>query len=186
VKPVLSLVVGKSGPKLVESAEKPGPIDETVPLKPGESRLVTEDGPVHVIRGSDGTTTYNMGVKGLMISRIDQGTQTLHLNGKAITMGGFADILTRFSQMLDNGGRPFVDMTGLQGHYEIAFDLSTADMASIARARGIDIPEAPASSEPGGQSLLGAVESLGIKLESRKAMVGEVIIDHVEKTPTAN
>jgi uncharacterized protein (TIGR03435 family) len=30
------------------------------------------------------------------------------------------------------------------------------------------------------------VESLGLKLETRKAVVDQLIIDHVEKTPTEN
>ena len=31
-----------------------------------------------------------------------------------------------------------------------------------------------------------AVQSMGLKLESRKAMVDQFIVDHIEKTPTEN
>lgn len=31
-----------------------------------------------------------------------------------------------------------------------------------------------------------AVQSLGLKLESRKAVVEQFVVDHVEKTPTEN
>jgi uncharacterized protein (TIGR03435 family) len=31
-----------------------------------------------------------------------------------------------------------------------------------------------------------AVQSMGLKLESRKATVDQLIVDHIEKTPTEN
>src|SRR6266699_2745050 len=46
--PVLALVVGKGGPKLKASAEKPVAIDESAPLKPGESKMDGPNGPVRV------------------------------------------------------------------------------------------------------------------------------------------
>jgi len=46
--PVLALVVGKGGPKLKASAEKPVAIDESAPLKPGESKMEGSDGAVRV------------------------------------------------------------------------------------------------------------------------------------------
>src|SRR5580698_111330 len=46
--PVLALVVGKGGPKLKASTEKPAAIDETAPLKPGEMKADGPDGPVRV------------------------------------------------------------------------------------------------------------------------------------------
>jgi uncharacterized protein (TIGR03435 family) len=30
------------------------------------------------------------------------------------------------------------------------------------------------------------VQSMGLRLESRKAMVDQLIVDHIEKTPTEN
>jgi uncharacterized protein (TIGR03435 family) len=38
----------------------------------------------------------------------------------------------------------------------------------------------------GGTSLTDAVQSMGLKLESRKAMVDQLIVDHIEKMPTEN
>jgi uncharacterized protein (TIGR03435 family) len=37
-----------------------------------------------------------------------------------------------------------------------------------------------------GPEVTDALQSTGLKLESRKAMVDQIIVDHVEKTPTAN
>ena len=47
---------------------------------------------------------------------------------------------------------------------------------------------APVASDPGGggTSLMDAVQSMGLKLESRKATVDQLIVDHIEKTPTEN
>lgn len=194
--PVLALVVGKGGPKLHESAEAPAAFDESTPLQPGEMALDTPDGPVRISVGKDGARTLYLGARGVATVRLDQTTQTMHLDGKMVTMTGFADILSQFSQMLDGSSRPFVDMTGLKGHYEIAIDFSSAELMSIARARGIDVSAAPGEGnpagsaavtpEPGGLSLVAAVEALGLKLESRKAMVTEINVDHVEKVPTGN
>ena len=59
--PVLGLVVGKGGPKLKESTETPEAFDENAPLKPGESKMDTPDGPIRLMKNADGSTTYNMG-----------------------------------------------------------------------------------------------------------------------------
>jgi uncharacterized protein (TIGR03435 family) len=70
----------------------------------------------------------------------------------------------------------------------------------MARAAGADIPAGvpgagggrgnvtPVASDPSGgsSSLADAVQSMGLKLESRKAMVDQFIVDHIEKTPTEN
>jgi uncharacterized protein (TIGR03435 family) len=43
--PVLALVVGKGGPKLKASADKPVAIDESAPLKPGELKMDSAEDP---------------------------------------------------------------------------------------------------------------------------------------------
>ena len=47
--------------------------------------------------------------------------------------------------------------------------------------RAIQLAEAAS-----GDSLYGAVEKLGLKLESRKAPVEVLVVDHAEKTPSDN
>ncbi len=44
--PVLALVMGKGGPKLKASPNKPVAIDESAPLKPGEMKMDGPEGPV--------------------------------------------------------------------------------------------------------------------------------------------
>jgi len=195
--PVLALVVGKGGPKLKESPEAPKAVDESAPLKPGEMQTDSADGPIRMTVGKDGSATVDMGMKGKMSYKMDLGTKSMHLDANMITMGGLADMLTQFSQIGGGGGRQVVDMTELKGYYQVAMDISLADLMNMARAAGMDVPAgaagAPsanpsdAASDPSGSStLLTSVQAFGLKLESRKAKVEQLIVDHAEKSPTGN
>ena len=203
--PVLALVVGKGGPKLKASAEKPVAIDESAPLKPGELKMDGSDGPVRIkVDMTTGSSVIDMGLQGKMSFRLDPATRTMHLEFSMTTMKGFADMVTQlFAQLGGTGGRQVVDMTGIQGNYDATVDLGLAEIIAMARAAGADIPvgapagtaggaggrgNVPVASDPGGggTSLADAVQSMGLKLESRKAMVDQLIIDHIEKTPTEN
>ena len=141
--------------------------------------------------------TVNMGAKGIMTYGMNPATQTFHMEGNMISMSGFADMLTQFSQTGGRGGRQVVDMTELKGSYQVAIDFALADLMQMARSAGMAVPGGPGApgagpaegaSDPGGasSSITTAVQALGLKLESRKAMVEQLIIDHLEKTPTEN
>jgi len=204
--PVLALVVGKGGPKLKASAEKPVAIDESAPLKPGELKMDGSDGPVRVkVDMTTGSSVIDMGLKGKMAYRLNPATQTFHIDFSMTTMAGFADMITQlFAQIGGTGGRQVVDMTETKGNYDASIELSLMELIAMARAAGADIPgggpagapggaggrggNVPAASDPGGggASLADAVQSMGLKLESRKAMVDQLIVDHIEKTPTEN
>jgi uncharacterized protein (TIGR03435 family) len=129
----------------------------------------------------------------------------MRVEGNNLTMQGFAEMLTRILQLGGGTGRQVVDMTGLTGNYQVAVNISLADLLAAARAQGMNIPTPPASppggaggvgtpspaapeaSDPGGgSSVYASVQALGLKLEPRKATVEQLIIDHVEKTPTEN
>jgi uncharacterized protein (TIGR03435 family) len=90
-------------------------------------------------------------------------------------------------------------MTDLKGNYQVAVEISLADLMAMARAQGINVPTAPAggggadnspasaASDPGGGStVFASVKKLGLKLEPRQSKVEQLVIDHVEKTPTEN
>lgn len=192
VQPVLGLVVAKNGSKLKPATEAPTPIDENTPLKPGEIKMDSLDGPMRVKVNSDGSTTMNMGVKGTFIQKMDMQTKTLHIQSSAMTMTGFADMLTRVTQMGGSNSRQVVDMTNLKGYYEVNLDISLAEILAMAKASGIDLParageQSSGTSDPdGGQSVLESVQELGLRLEGRKASVNRLIIDSVAKTPTEN
>jgi uncharacterized protein (TIGR03435 family) len=196
--PVLALVVGKGGPKMKESTEKLVPIDPDAPLKPGEMQMDGEDGPVRItVNMKDGSSTVNMGAKGTIRQRMDSQTQTFHIDADTTTMAGFADMLTNIMKMGGSDGKQVVDMTGLKGNYQVSVELSMADLMAMARAQGYGGPGgggaasgsgAAVASDPGGSgtSAYSAVEKMGLKLESRKAPVEQLVVDSAEKMPTEN
>jgi uncharacterized protein (TIGR03435 family) len=194
--PVLGLVVGKGGPKMKESTGTPEPFDEDAPLKPGEMTMDTPEGPARISRNPDGSSTINLGAKGIITQRMDAQTQTLHLESTMVTMDGFAEMLTNLMQMGGSGGKQVVDMTDLKGNYQVAIDVSLADLMAMMRAQGMNMPggggagagSGPAvASEPnGGSTVFESVQKLGLKLEPRKANVTQVVVDHAERTPTEN
>lgn len=200
--PVLALVVGKGGPKLKPSAQKPVAIDENAPLQPGEMKMDGPEGPLRVkVDMSTGSSVVDAGLKGKMSYKLNPATQSLHIDFSMTTMRGFAEMITQLMMQLNGGvaGRQIVDMTDLQGNYDASFDLSLAEIVAMARAAGANIPtpppgggdaargNVPEASDPGvGGSITDAIHSMGLKLESRKATVEQLVVDHVEKTPTEN
>lgn len=186
--PVLGLMAAKTGAKLQEVPAAPA-LDESVPLKPGETKVDTVDGPMHLIRNPDGTTTYDMGSRGAFTLKVDGDTGTMHLVGSAMSLKGLAMMLTTLG---GGAGRQVVDMTGLNGHYELAVDFSLSDLVSSLREQGIDIPTRPqgggdGAADPGGNlTVADALAKQGLKLEKSKAMVEQLVVDHVEKAATEN
>ena len=79
--PVLALVVGKGGPKLKASAEKPVAIDESAPLKPGELKMDGSEGPVRVkVDMTTGSSVIDMGLQGKMSYKVNPATRTFHID----------------------------------------------------------------------------------------------------------
>ena len=199
--PVMAVLVGKGGPKMKESPGDAPPIDEEAPLKPGEMQMDTVDGPVRMTMNKNFMgATVNMGTKGIVIWNVDTQTMMLHVNSTKTTMVALVDtlsqLMTQMGGVTGGGGRQVVDMTGLKGNYEIALDFSMADLTAQARAQdgngtggeGAGAGPATVASDPGGNgaTVSAAVEKLGLKLDSRKAPVEQLIVDHAEKTPTDN
>jgi uncharacterized protein (TIGR03435 family) len=184
--PVLALTIGKAGLKLKEVATAPVPLDEDAPLKPGETRIDSVDGPMRLSKNPDGSTTYNMGARGTFTLRVDGQNGTMHMVTNGVTMKGFAVMLTSLGGGV---GRQIVDMTGLNGNYELAVDFSLSDLVASLHDQGIDIPTGPSagSADPSGNATIAdALGKLGLKLEKSKAMTDQLIIDHVEKAATEN
>ena len=132
--PVYALVVAKGGAKMKESPA-PKPLDPDAPLKPGEMRMDTANGPAIVKQGPDGSATVNMGEKGIVTQKMDVANQALQLTSDTVSMEGFADMLTNVMQMGGGGGRPVVDQTGLKGNYQISLEIPMAAMIQAARER---------------------------------------------------
>ena len=107
-----------------------------------------------------------------------------------ITMAALADRLTQFMD------RPVVEATHLKGNYQITLELPPDAMNGIALAQKLAILAGSGSVGAGfggsnaldtsGAAMIQAVKRLGLELQSRKAPVETIIVDHVEKTPTVN
>jgi len=107
---------------------------------------------------------------------------------KGATLGGFSDMLTR---MMD---RPIVDMTSVQGKYDIVLEVSMEDMIGMKKMAGgagtmVHMSggggDGPApDSNPRG-SIFSAVQQLGLKLEPRKSPIETLIVDKAER-PSEN
>jgi uncharacterized protein (TIGR03435 family) len=213
--PVYELVAGKGGPKLepAAAADEPAPAADG-DKNPGPPGLFfggfgggaqanvrpNPDGRGAVITGGPmGTMKVSMGTSGGM-----------HMEFSRITMPAFVDMLNSF---LD---KPVLDGTGLKGNYKIALELPMEAMLAMiqkmAQSAGFPLPGpgdagrggfgGPGGAPPGGPQGLGAalaaglepstapvfqaVQQLGLKLDSRKAPLQTIVVDHLEKTPTEN
>ncbi len=194
---VLALLVGKNGPKIKKSATAPQPVDENAPLKPNEMTMDGPDGPVRMKRNSDGSMVFDLGMRGTVTVKLDTINQALRIESSMVTMGGFTDTLSVLLGQM--GGQQVVDQTGLKGDYQLAVEISLADLMSMAQSQGMGPPPpppptggtganaAPSASDPSGaSSVYQSVKQLGLELNERNAKVKRLVIDHVEKAPTEN
>jgi uncharacterized protein (TIGR03435 family) len=164
---VYALTAGKDGPNLKEADPDLGPSEKPYRNGPGERT------PVVVLPTPTGSWTYSM-LHGHMI-----------FEAESITM---PELALRLMPYVDV---PVVDTTGLKGHYQVAIDVpggpnygrqaGRRGMASDATGRPSEEP-----SDPSGVSIFAAVQKLGLSLEKRRAPVEHIVVDHIEKAPTAN
>ncbi len=97
------------------------------------------------------------------------------LTAKKLSMAHFAEAL---SGQMD---RPVLDMTGLEGVFDFTLEYTSQNTQPL-DAEGNAAPDLGS-----GPSIFTALqEQLGLKLESRKAPVEILVIDHAEKVPTEN
>lgn len=164
--PVYTLVVAKGGPKIKESAPAPE---------------AAAGAPVNIsASGAREGTSIDLG-NGASFTAADNKFEATKL-----TMLNTADLLSRYTD------RPVVDMTELKGRYDFTLEFTPEDFRAMrirsALAAGITLPPQALKllAESSGDSLLAAVEKLGLKLESRKAPLDVLVVDHIEKTPTEN
>jgi uncharacterized protein (TIGR03435 family) len=169
---VYGLVAGKSGPKL-----KASPPD--APVEGAD----TGKGSVNVTAAASNTgTVIDLG-KG---SSVSISYANNRIEGKKVTMAGFADLLARFTD------RPVVDMTQIQGVYDLTLDFSPEDFrAMMIRAAVIAGAALPPEAlklldAAPGDSLFNALDTIGLKLEPRKAPLEVLVIDRMEKAPSDN
>jgi uncharacterized protein (TIGR03435 family) len=161
---VYGIVVGKGGLKLKES-----------PLDPE-----TEAGVNVTAEGGARGTTINFG-RGAYFSLADN-----KFEARKLTMAQLADSLGRFIE------RPVVDMTDLKGTYDLTLEFTPEEYRTLlirtALSAGVNLPPEVMRLLEGAsdESLFKGLQSLGLKLESRKAPLEVLVIDSASKTPIAN
>ena len=180
---VYALVVGKGGIKMKETQAPPPSADGTAPnpAVTGSSSVT-----VNQSKGGGAEVSTGTGTRQKMIPSADGKSVRFEISKASMAL-----LSEGLTPLVD---RPIVDMTELKGDYDVAFDISREDLLNAMRAAGANIPAAApdaaaspadAASEPGG-SLFTAIQSLGLKLEPRKAPLLMIVVDNAEKMPTEN
>jgi len=114
--------------------------------------------PVRVTRNADGSTTVNMGAKGKITQRMDMQARTMTLESSTGDRGRVRrHVDENVLQMGGGGGRQVVDMTDLKGNYQVALEISLADLMAMARAHGINVPAARRAAGCGQLTGLGGI-----------------------------
>jgi uncharacterized protein (TIGR03435 family) len=169
---VYQLISDKAGPKIKRSEDQPTATPEAVerisktPDDDAFPRLPPGTGPV---------------------SKSTVRNERCRFSARMTTMAGLSGFLEY------QIGRPVIDRTGLTGGFDFKLDFSTIGLgggmngvrAAAASARVAEgLPPLP---DDGGPLLFAAVQQqLGLKLESTKAPLDVIVVDHASKVPTAN
>lgn len=165
--PVYGLTVGKNGLKIKES--------------PLEGEAGTGTAPVNVTAsGGPGGVSMSFG-RG---SYFNFGNN--RLEARKIDMRNFTATLERFVD------RPVVDMTDLKGNYDFTIEFTPEDYRAMlirsALSAGVTLPPGAERLLEGvsGDSLFQGLQTLGLKLEPRKAPLEVLVVDQANKIPTEN
>lgn len=177
--PGYELVLAKGGPKLKESrpdADAAAPdtpqlskrnAEGMSPLPPGPQMLTSVGGGVIIVRAQQKPMGDLVQVMGRMINQ-SQGEDP----------NDFSSLKARV-----------LDRTGLAGAYDFTLRFA-CELCQLAVTNGaMAVPAPPSADTPGGEpSIFVALQKqLGLKLNKRKDVPrGVIVVDRVEKTPTAN
>jgi len=158
--PGYALVVARDGPKFHESAEPSGPPDAA-------------GAPPRLVLGKDGFF--------VPLPRPGLFLQLAGLTGARETFrrSTMQDLANSLESQLQ---RPVTDATALPRHYDFTLTFATEGLF-MGRGR---LPVNPATLENPPDMATALRAELGLRLEPRKIQVEMLVIDHAEKTPTAN
>jgi uncharacterized protein (TIGR03435 family) len=162
--PVYSLEVLKNGSILTEAPPAPDP-------EPGfGTGNITPEGQAFISYG-----------EGVVFAFADN-----KIESKKLSMTLFTDTLSRYVD------RPVVDMTGLKGRYDFILNLSPEDYRSMylrsAISAGVPLPPDLLRLLGGTSfdSLHTALQKVGLRLQSGKALLDVLVIDSIQRKPTDN
>ncbi|HVP00715.1 MAG TPA: TIGR03435 family protein [Bryobacteraceae bacterium] len=133
-----------------------------------------------LVVGSDGP---NMRGSVAVRFTVDQAHSVVHLDSHNMPMRELARALMRFD--LGNG-RPIVDMTGLEGSYDISLDIPMSMIGGPPPEAGAGHPADTVADPPENGRMMQSLKSLGLELKKMKAPVDHLVVDHGERKPTEN
>lgn len=167
------LMVAKNGVKMKESGAPIGPQvlpQDTVGVPDGG-----RGGYIETSKDKSGATELAPGRKGRILLPLGAGRQRISARLQTL-----ADIVSMCQSQIR---QPVIDKTGLTGTYDFNVDFSMSAQPSS--------PEPPSGSplsdiKDEGLPFAAAIQSLGLKLQPAKLWIDVIVIDHIEKIPTAN
>jgi len=173
--PVYALMVAPSGAKLRPAIADDDP-DHFGPIQASTS--VGPKGPVRTLSARTGFGIYQLTVTNGLA----------HYEFLNMTMAGLAAFLS------PTGGRgmldlPVSDSTGLTGHYQIALDVLVSEMHSAGLRVSRPVPgngDVPEASEPFESAIAPSLAKQGIRLVRVKVPAQVVVVDEIDRRPSAN
>jgi uncharacterized protein (TIGR03435 family) len=184
-RPIQALVVAKGGLKVQPAApEQAQPAWVAAAAKSPSSAGPFVSG-IRVrsfsVQGPDGGQmnifqTPNMG---FVWRSVGKSNGIARYEAPSITFEGLAELAIMAASL----GDEVRDMTGLQGRYQVNFEVSLADLAAEIRANPGD---SNVRQEAQFRVVQDGLKKLGLQLELRKLPVELFVIDRLEKTPTGN
>lgn len=187
--PAFALEVLKGGPRLKEAEPDP-PVPPSADKHSGPGMTIpTADGDVKIDHGSDAVELSGGSIGG-KIRIVGMGTASMRMESTKTTMKSLAEMLS--GGMVE---RPVVDMTGLDGYYQIALDVSREELMGALQVTGVNFPMGMGREmgrggvtppEPDVSSIFSSLKDVGLRLEPRRLPVDLIVVDSVENAPSAN
>jgi uncharacterized protein (TIGR03435 family) len=184
---VNALVVAKAGLKMSPAAPasaQPPWVSAAAAMKgpynygAGGVRIIS-------VPGSSGATDLVLQSPSMgFVRRSDDGGPggIIHYEAPSITFEGLAALVKFLGPGMDPSVG-VVDMTGIKGRYQAKLDVSMADLIAEIEAGARE----PATLQSAWLNIMqDGLKKLGLQLERRKAPVDVIVVDHLEKTATAN
>jgi len=162
--PAYDLVLAKGGPKLKKADD--GPVSR-------------DDSDIHT---GNSLTKYTMGKDGFPVLQLEPGATSgtaMGWNGRVTDWIGRITI-TQFAEYLSaHTGRQVTNRTGLTGRYDITL--------RFLYDQGLNAETADAQETAPAYEVFDAIQfELGLRLDSTRAMLEVLVIDHVERVPVEN
>jgi uncharacterized protein (TIGR03435 family) len=103
----------------------------------------------------------------------------VRITATSATLSSLADVMSKFTE------KPVVDMTGIDGSYEIEFTFVPENARTLVPP-GTTAPDGREIFSEPGIALVDALRKQGLKIENRKAPIEILTVNHLEHLPTDN